>query len=120
DADSQFLEGKMALSQGNIPAAREAFRSAAKLAPEQTEYRSFVAWTDFLEGAALVELALQALQDASAADASDMRAPHFLGLAAERLGNLADAKAAFAEAARRAPGNPEVQNALARLTGETG
>lgn len=115
DADAAFLEGKLALSRGDQRGAREAFARAAADAPENVEYASYLAWTELLEGAALVESALAALQAAAASEPNEMRSALLVGLAYERIGRLEEARAALEEAERRAPGNPEVEAALRRL-----
>lgn len=118
DADSHFLEGKLALSHGDIKAAKQAFELASGYAHDNPEYKSYLAWTEFLEGAALVESALSALREAASADPSAMRPVMLIGLAAERMGNIDAAREALEEAQRRAPSHPEVESALSRLKRE--
>lgn len=118
DADSHFLEGKLALSHGDIKAAKQAFELASGYAHDNPEYKSYLAWTEFLEGSALVESALSALREAASADPTAMRPVMLIGLAAERMGNVDAAREALEEAQRRAPAHPEVENALSRLKRE--
>lgn len=115
DADSAFLEGKLALSKGDMRGAKECFERAVSYAPENVDFKSYLAWTELLEGAALVETALGSLKDAAAAEPDNMRPMLLVGLAHERLGRLDEARAAFEEAERREPGNAEVESALRRV-----
>jgi CheY-like chemotaxis protein len=115
DAESHFLEGKLALAGGDLVAAKEGFEAAVAYDSENLEYRSHLSWVYFLEGAALVDGAMGALRAAAHANPSDMRPMLLLGQAQERLGGLADAKASLEEALRRCPDDPEVQRALRRV-----
>ncbi len=120
NADAHFLEGKVALSSGDLKTAKTAFELAVTCASDNAEYQSYLAWTDFLDGAALIEGARSTLKAAAAADKNAMRPVLLLGLAAERMGDLDGAKAAFEEALARAPDNAEIESALARVKREEG
>lgn len=115
DADEALLEGKLALSRGDAESARQAFERAAAHAPDNVEFKSYLAFTELLEGAALMERALEALKSAAATAPEAMRPALLVGLAYEQLGRLDEARAALEEAERRAPENPEVEAALRRL-----
>jgi DNA-binding response OmpR family regulator/tetratricopeptide (TPR) repeat protein len=115
EADTSFLEGRIALQGNDLQTARACFEKAVEHAPDDVEYSSHLAWVEFLEGAARIDGAVTQLREAAAAHPNSMRPLLLLGLAAERLGFPAAAVEPLREALHRTPDDPEVMSAILRV-----
>jgi tetratricopeptide (TPR) repeat protein len=101
-------------TRNGLPAAIQSARKAVELAPRNHAFLDTLGWLLYLSGdpkSAIVPLR-------SAAEAGDAPASthYHLGVAAERLGAKAEAKAAFAKAIQTDPKFPEAEDARKRLS----
>ncbi len=111
-AEERVVEGKMALQAGDIDAALAAFRAAAELSPDDVEATSHLAFAELLAARKAVDEARARLAALRERHPAAMRPLLLLGRAALICGDPAAAREPLLEAARRAPGDPEVERAL--------
>ena len=116
DPEQAFLDGQLQLGLGSPEAARDAFERAVSARPNDPDFNAWLAWSTILCGDDEV-FALDILETAARAFPQAMRPVFFLGLAARRRGDLAQARDQLREAVRRAPFDLEVKAALASVEG---
>lgn len=114
--EQAFLDGQLQLGLGSVEAARDAFERAVSARPNDPDFNAWLAWSAILCGDDEA-FALDVLETASRAFPQAMRPVFFLGLAARRRGDIAQARTYLAEAARRAPLDLEAKAALGSLEG---
>lgn len=115
DADTSYLAGRIALQSGDLAQARRCFEEAASFDAGNVEYKSHLAWIDFLEAADKIDGVLAKLKEAAHDHPKSMRPLLLLGLAAERLGFPAAARDPLQDALHRCPDDQEVMSAILRV-----
>jgi tetratricopeptide (TPR) repeat protein len=112
--EQAFLDGQIALQRGELRTACAAFETALRAKPNDPDMNAWHAWASILAGDDEV-MAMDVLETAARAYPEAMRPVYFLGLAAQRRGDLEQAKVHLADACARAPFDLEVRSARAAL-----
>jgi tetratricopeptide (TPR) repeat protein len=112
DTTGAFMEGRLALSQGDLDRARGAFEKALQNGTDDPEYVSYLGYTLMMQGADLLSQARALLEKAAASHPEALHPTLFLGHLALAQGRTMEARAYFLDARKRSPEHPDVLAAL--------
>ncbi len=113
--EQDFLDGQMSLALGDVEGARDAFERAVAGKQGDSEYIAYLGWAIILEGKEPLTTGIAKLHEALHYNPQAMRPVFFMGLAAQRAGDIATARSWMEEAMRRAPDDADVKSALLAL-----
>jgi DNA-binding response OmpR family regulator len=111
--EDAFLDGQLALKNGDVERALVCFESAVAMRRDDAEYKSWLAWGRILSGD--VQGGVDGLLAAMGEHPQSMRPIFFLGLHAARSGEVDKARGLLRECVRRSPHDVEIQEALSAL-----
>lgn len=113
--EDSFLRGQQALASGELVLALGCFELALASRPDDTEYESYLGWTQVLTGDE--PGGIQRLMGAMRRHPQAMRPLFFLALCAARSGDTDKARSLLEECVRRSPHDVEVRTALEAMGG---
>jgi tetratricopeptide (TPR) repeat protein len=112
DTTGAFMEGRLALSEGDLDRARQSFEKAVNSGSDDPQHVSYLGYTLLMQSVDLLAQARSLLEKAASDHPEALHPTLFLGHLALAQGNKMEARAYFLDARKRSPDHPEVLAAL--------